>query len=130
MSRKAGAMLIGGGIAMLAMVTAGGMLTNYAWREAQEEEVQAALRAGVAAASHFMRGGPTTNEDAIKERVAGVLRGLLDELTIDKDDIVARPRPRRPTGRPSGSRATPGTRSRTCGLAEEPSTTNPCEIRW
>ena len=73
---------------MLAMVTAGGMLTNYAWREAQEEEVQAALRAGVAAASHFMRGGPTTNEDAIKERVAGVLRGLLDELTIDKDDIV------------------------------------------
>ena len=88
MSRKAGAMLIGGGIAMLAMVTAGGMLTNYAWREAQEEEVQAALRAGVAAASHFLRGGPTANEDAIKERIAGVLRGLLDELTIDKDDIV------------------------------------------
>ena len=81
-------MLIGGGIAMLSVVTAGGILTNYAWREAQEEEVHAALRAAVAATAHFMRGSLTANEDNIKERVAGVMRGLLDDLIISKDDIV------------------------------------------
>ena len=81
-------MLIGGSIAMLTMATAGGLLTNYAWREAQEAEVHAALRAGVAAAAHFMRGNLAANEDKIKERVAGVMRGLLDDLTVSKDDIV------------------------------------------
>lgn len=73
---------------MVSMAAVGGLLTNYAWREAQEEEVQAALRAGVAAAAHFMRGNLAANEDKIKERVAGVMRGLLEDLVISKDDIV------------------------------------------
>ena len=81
-------MLIGGGLAMVSMATVGGLLVNYAWREAQEEEVQAALRAGVAAAAHFMRGNLSANEDKIKERVSGVMRGLLEDLVISKDDIV------------------------------------------
>ncbi len=73
---------------MVSMATVGGLIVNYGWREAQEEEVQAALRAGVAAAAHFMRGNLAANEDRIKERIAGVMRGLLEDLTISNDDIV------------------------------------------
>ena len=86
--RKAGAMLVGGGLAMLVLASVGGMLTNYAWREAQEAEVQAALRAGVSASAHFMRGDLAKSKDKIQERVAGVMRGLLDNLIIHKNDIV------------------------------------------
>ncbi len=87
-ARSAGAMFIGGSLAMLAMAGAGGMILDYGWREAQEAEVRAALRAGVGTAAHFMRGDLTAAEDKIKERVAGIMRGLLDGLTIAKDDVV------------------------------------------
>ena len=87
-SRKSGAMLIGGSLAMLVMATFGGMLANYGWREAQKEEIDAALRAGVSAAAHFMRGDLTTVEDEVKERVADFMRGLLEDITIAKDDIA------------------------------------------
>ncbi len=80
-------MLVGGSLAMLAMATAGGLVTNYGWREAQREEIDGALRAGVSAAAHFMRGDLTKVEDQIKERVAGFMRGLLGDITISKDDI-------------------------------------------
>ena len=59
-SRNGGAMFIGGSLAMLAMASVGGMVSNYGWREAQEEEIDAALRAGVSASAHFMRGNLTT----------------------------------------------------------------------
>ena len=81
-------MFIGGSLAMLAMASVGGMMSNYGWREAQEEEIDAALRAGVSASAHFMRGNLTTAEDQIKERVADFMRGLLGDVTIAKDDIV------------------------------------------
>ena len=87
-ARKGGAMFIGGSLAMLMMASVGGMMSNYGWREAQEEEIDAALRAGVSASAHFMRGNLTTAEDQIKERVADFMRGLLGDVTIAKDDIV------------------------------------------
>ena len=87
-ARKGGAMFIGGSLAMLAMASVGGMMSNYGWREAQEEEIDAALRAGVSASAHFMRGNLTTAEDQIKERVADFMRGLLGDVSITKDDIV------------------------------------------
>ena len=87
-TRKGGAMFIGGSLAMLAMASVGGMMSNYGWREAQEEEIEAALRAGVAASAHFMRGDLIAAEDLIKERVADFMRGLLGDVTISKDDIV------------------------------------------
>ena len=80
-------MLVGGSLAMLAMASVGGMVTNYGWREAQEEEIHAVLRAGVAASAHFMRGNLSTAEDKIKDRVASFMRGLLGDITIAKDDI-------------------------------------------
>ena len=81
-------MLIGGSIAMLAMTGGGAMLANYAWREAQEAEIEATLRAGVAAAAHLMRGDLAAAEEEIKQRVADFMRGLLDDLTITSDDIT------------------------------------------
>ena len=81
-------MLIGGSIAMLAMVTVGAMLTNYGWREAQEAEIRAALRAGVAASAHLMRGDIVAAEQKIKDRVAGVMGGLMDGLNVTGDDII------------------------------------------
>ena len=81
-------MFIGGSLAMLAMASVGGMMSNYGWREAQEEEIDAALRAGVSASAHFMRGDLTTAEDQIKERVADFMRGLLGDVSIAKDDIT------------------------------------------
>ncbi len=87
-SRTGGAMFIGGSLAMLSMASVGGMMSNYGWREAQEEEIDAALRAGVSASAHFMRGDLTAVEDQIKERVADFMRGLLGDVTIAKDDIV------------------------------------------
>ena len=81
-------MLIGGSLAMLVMATAGGMVTNHGWREAQREEIDGALRAGVSAAAHFMRGDLTKVEEDIKERVAGFMRGLLGDITIANDDIT------------------------------------------
>ena len=87
-SRNGGAMFIGGSLAMLAMASVGGLMSNYGWREAQEEEIDAALRAGVSASAHFMRGNLTTAEDQIKQRVADFMRGLLGDVSIAKDDIV------------------------------------------
>ena len=87
-TRKGGAMFIGGSLAMLSMASVGGMMSNYGWREAQEEEIDAALRAGVSASAHFMRGNLTAAEDKIKERVADFMRGLLGDVTIAKDDIT------------------------------------------
>ena len=81
-------MFIGGSLAMLTMASVGGMVSNYGWREAQEEEIDAALRAGVSASAHFMRGNLTTAEDQIKERVADFMRGLPGDVSIAKDDIV------------------------------------------
>ena len=81
-------MLIGGSLAMLAMASGGGMMTNYGWREAQAEEIDAALRASVSASALYMRGDMSAAENQIKARVAGFMRGLLGDITILEDDIA------------------------------------------
>lgn len=86
-SREGGAMIIGGALAMLIMASFGGMAVNYAWREAQQEEIRSALRAAVGASAHLLRGNARAAEEDIKERVAGFMRGLLNRLTISKDDV-------------------------------------------
>ena len=57
---------------MLVMATAGGMVTNHGWREAQREEIDSALRACVSAAAHFMRGDLTSES---RNRADGRVRG-------------------------------------------------------
>ena len=88
-SRRGGGMLIAGasGIAMLASV--GAMMTNYAWREAQLEEIRNALRSAVAAASPLLsRAGETAIQAQIKDRVAKVITSLVEGLTASKDDVT------------------------------------------
>ena len=81
-------MFIGGSLAMLAMATFGGLLVNYGWREAQNVEIETALKAGIAASARFMRGNIADAEEEIKERVAAVMRGLLDGAELDANDIT------------------------------------------
>ena len=80
-------MIIGGFLAMLLMATVGSLLVNHGWREAQQEEIRSALRAAVGASARLLRGDVGAAEEDIKERVAGFMRGLLDRLTISKDDV-------------------------------------------
>ena len=80
-------MLVGGSIAMTLMAGFGGLATNYGWREAQQEEIDAALRASVSAAAHFMRADLSGGTEEIQQRVAEFMRGLLNDITIDKDDV-------------------------------------------
>ncbi|MCY3819768.1 MAG: hypothetical protein OXH52_10475 [Gammaproteobacteria bacterium] len=89
-SRGGGAMLIGGSLAMLVMSSVGALMSNYGWREAQREEIDAALRASVSASAHFMRGDLSVAEEQIRERVANFMRGLLSDITIDKDNVVVK----------------------------------------
>ena len=81
-------MLVGGSLAMLVMSSAAGMIVNHGWREAQEEEIESALRAAVASAAHFMRGNLVASEDKIRQRVADVMRGLLDDVVLSEADII------------------------------------------
>lgn len=81
-------MLIGGSLAMLVVASFGGMVSNYGWREAQEEEIDAAMRAAISASAHFMRGSIVGEKAKIRERVAAFMRGLMGDLTISKDDLT------------------------------------------
>ena len=86
-SRDGGAMIIGGALAMLLVSSLGGVVVNHGWREAQQEEIRSALRAAVGASAHLLRGDVAAAGEAIKKRVAGFMGGLLDRLTISKDDV-------------------------------------------
>lgn len=64
-------MLVGGVFALIFMVTAGSGLSNYAWREAQWEEVRAAVRAAISATGALLSGaGDTATNLKIAKRVA------------------------------------------------------------
>ena len=87
--RRGGAMLLAGFVAMTLLTTLGGLMTNYAWREAQEEELKAALRAAVSAAGQLLsRVTEAAVQEQIKDRVAGVLGGLTKGLSISPDDVT------------------------------------------
>ena len=88
-SRKAGAMIVTGAFVLITMVVGGAGMSNYAWREAQWEDLRSATRAAVAAAGALLAtAGTTAGDDAIAERVAGFMAGLMPGLTVDPNDIV------------------------------------------
>lgn len=84
-STHGGATLTGGVITLTVAMGVGGLMTNYAWHEAQWTELRAAARAGVAAAGALLRGG---DEDAIKARVAGFAQGLVPGLAVEASDVI------------------------------------------
>ena len=63
-------------------------MIDYAWREAQWQEVRAAMRAAVAAAAPLFSGAPnaaTTRQ--IQERIAGFASGLVADLDITPERV-------------------------------------------
>lgn len=79
-------MLVGGLVLLAFMATVGSAMSNYAWQEAQWEELRAASRAAVAAAGPLL-GDTVGSEPEIKARVASFTAGLLPELTVASGDI-------------------------------------------
>ena len=82
------------GVAALTLLTSvGAMMTNYAWREAQLEEVDSALRASVAAVGQLLDrfsdpATQTATEALVRKRVAQFLDGLLASVDVDEDDVT------------------------------------------
>ncbi|MDE0658793.1 MAG: hypothetical protein OXI79_03995 [Gammaproteobacteria bacterium] len=85
-SRRGGGMLVGGVVLMALMTTVGSALTNYAWQEAQWEELRAASRAAVAAAGPLL--ADLSSEAEIKQRVADFTSGMLAGLTVGTGDVT------------------------------------------
>ena len=82
-------MLIGGVFALMAMATAGSAMSNYAWREAQWEEVRAAVRAAISAAGPLLSGaGDTAINLKIAERVAGFAEAGLPGFNVESGDVT------------------------------------------
>ena len=79
-------MLVGGLVLMALMTTVGSALTNYAWQEAQWEELRAASRAAVAAAGPLL--GDLSLEAEIKQRVAGFTSGMLAGFNVGTGDVT------------------------------------------
>ena len=82
-------MLAAGALTILVISTLGGLMIDYAWREAQWQEVRAALRAAVAAAAPMFSGALDEPDTvlAIQERIAGFAGGLVGDLDIKAEDV-------------------------------------------
>ena len=81
-------MLIGGGFAIAGAAWIGGQMTNYAFKEAQWEELRSALRASVSAAGPLLAGAGGALDQAIKERVAEFLQASLPRIKVSSGDVT------------------------------------------
>ena len=87
-SEDGGAVTVGGVIVLFLMVGVGGTMSNYAWREAQLEELRASTRAAVSAAGPLLAGAGGTLDEEIKARVASFVSGLVAGLTVSPDEVT------------------------------------------
>lgn len=92
-SRDGGAMLVSGGMGITVLAGLGGLMTDYAWREAQWEELQSALRASVSAAGALLGSTDAAAIAAVEARVGAFLPALLPGLSVDRvrvfhDDVT------------------------------------------
>ena len=82
-------MLYTGAFGLMLMAGVGAMMTNYAWQEAQYEELRGALRASVSASSRLLSEASDASVQAqIRKRVADFVRGLAEGLEVDQNDIT------------------------------------------
>ena len=82
-------MLVGGALSLLLIAGLGAQLSNYAWREAQWEELRAALRAAVSATAHLLpRISQSAVQEQVRQRVAAFLEGQVEGLDMDSDDVT------------------------------------------
>lgn len=88
-SRRASAMIVSGAFVLVGMAVSGAGLSNYAWREAQWQELQAVTRAAVSAAGTMLAtaGTPSGNQQ-ISARVAEFMSGLMPGLIVKAADIA------------------------------------------
>ena len=87
-SRRGAAMLVSGGFAIVVAAGVGAQMTNYAFKEAQWEELRSALRASVSAAGPLLAGAGGALDQEIRERVAGFLQASLARITVSSDDVT------------------------------------------
>ena len=80
-------MLVSGGMVATLLTGLGGVMTNYAWREAQWEELRSALRASVSAAGPLLAGAGSTTDAEIEERVGAFIESLLPRLDLDDVEV-------------------------------------------
>lgn len=86
-STHGGAMLVSGGMAIGLLSSVGAVMSDYAWREAQWEELRAAVRAAVSAAGPLLGGAGGAGNAAIEERVGEFVESLLPRLDLDEVNV-------------------------------------------
>ena len=87
-SSHGGAILVGGAFIIAAMASVGAVMSNYAWREAQAEELRAATRAAVSVAGPLLGGAGGALVTQIKEKVAAFSSALMPGLSVTADDVA------------------------------------------
>lgn len=87
-ARDGGPMLVAGLFLIgLVMLPAGGAMSNYAWREAQWEELRAAGRAAVAAAGPLLAGVQQGVVAPVQERAAAFMNALVPGMNVEAADV-------------------------------------------
>ena len=86
-SRDAGAMLVSGGMGITLLAGVGGLMADYAWREAQWQELRSALRASVSAAGSLFGSNDPDTITAIENRVGAFLPALLPGMSLDEVSV-------------------------------------------
>lgn len=86
-SRRGAGMLVTGAFSLLVLAGVGSLMTNYAWREAQWVELREATRAAVMAAGHLLGDTTTEARQKAKEKIAGFVEGLVDDLEVGADGV-------------------------------------------
>lgn len=86
-SNHGGAMLVAGVFVIGAMGSAGALMSNYAWHEAQYEEVHAAARAAVSVAGPMLAGAGGALDEEIKERIASFATAAVPGLTVAPETV-------------------------------------------
>lgn len=88
-ARRGGAMLVACAFVLTTAFGAGALMTNYAWREAQEEELIASLRAAISSAGALLTGvKDAAVRQQIQERVAGFAKASNPGLTLGANDVT------------------------------------------
>jgi len=87
-SNHGGAILVGGAFIIAMMASVGAVMSNYAWREAQSEELRAAARAAVSVAGPLLGGAGGGLDAQIKEKIAAFASSAMPGLTADAADVT------------------------------------------
>jgi len=85
-------MLVSGVFAIMVLLGVGAGMSNYAWREAQIEEANNALRAAISASTQLLArwSGDETDAEAqqIRERTAQFLEGVVPGMNVGGSDVT------------------------------------------